>query len=489
MTSITIVGVSLLLLLLLYRYVLLPFFFSPLSKIPNAHFSAPIFPLWIWSERRNGTGVRTLLALHEKHGPVVRLGPNEISVNSAEALRTIYIGGFEKYKWYHDFFMNYGTPNMVSMLERKPHSVQKRMVSNVYSKTYLQNSKDLQTISDRLTFDRFLPIMHEVAEHGGELDVMDFMQAVGMDFTSAYLFGLSNGSDFMHNVDYRHRWLEEYKVFKTQLPRDRAHGEVETWCFSMCEAAERSLQSEKVRDDPSVTQPVVYGRMAQSLRDSAQSDNLSLKPTIVTAASEMLDHLIAGHETSGITLTYLMHELSQRPYLQDRLRTELLTLTPPIIYPVRHDTTNANGRHECLLPSPRSIDALPLLNNILTETLRLYAAAPAQQPRVTPFSPTGTTIEGYANIPGGVRVSANAHSLHRNAAVFPQPLEWRPERWDASEEKREEMKRWFWAFGSGGRMCLGSNFAIQGGFAPFYLFFLFALVVWLCRRYTPADGR
>ena len=29
-------------------------------------------------------------------------------------------------------------------------------------------------------------------------------------------------------------------------------------------------------------------------------------------------------------------------------------------------------------------------------------------------------------------------------------------------EKREEMKRWFFAFGAGGRMCLGSNFAVQG---------------------------
>jgi unspecific monooxygenase len=24
------------------------------------------------------------------------------------------------------------------------------------------------------------------------------------------------------------------------------------------------------------------------------------------------------------------------------------------------------------------------------------------------------------------------------------------------------MRRWFWAFGSGGRMCVGSNLALQG---------------------------
>lgn len=470
MASLTIIGVSLLLLFLLYRYVLFPIFFSPLSKIPNAHFSVPILPLWIRSKRKTGPAVRTLFALHEKHGPVVRLGPNEISINSAEALRTVYIGGFEKQRWYLDAFVNYGTPNLVSMLEHKPHSVQKRMVSNVYSKSYLQSSSDLHTVSNRLIFDRLLPILQQVAERGGELDVLDFTQAVGMDFTSAYLFGLSIGTNFMHNVEYRHHWLEVYKTFKTQLPQDRAGGEVERWCLAMCEAAERFIHSdEKASEDPSETQPVVYARLAKSLRDSALSDDPSLKPSILTAASEMLDHLIAGHETSGITLTYLMYELSRRPDLQDRLRAELLTLHPPIVYPGDRSTdaiaTDENTVHSHRLPSPRSIDALPLLNNILQETLRLYAAAPAQQPRITPsHPPTGTTIDGYANIPGGVVVSANAHSLHRNKAVFPEPEAWRPERWDGSEGKREEMKRWFWAFGSGGRMCLGSHFALQGGF-------------------------
>lgn len=461
MASLTIIGVSLLLLLLLYKYFLFPIFFSPLSKIPNAHFSASILPLWIWSERRNSTAVRTLLALHEKHGPVVRLAPNEISVNSAEALRTVYIGGFEKHRWYLDPFVNYGTPNMFTMLGHKPHSVQKRMVSNLYSKSHLQSSIDLQAISDCLFFDRFLPIMHEVDKHGGEMDVLEFMQAVSMDFTSAYLFGLSNGTDFMNDAAYRRHWLEEFKTFKVRLPQERAGGEIERWCLSMCEAAERFMNLEKARDGPLETQPVVYGRLAQSLREAAQSDAPSLKPTMMTAASEMLDHLVAGHETSGIALTYLMHELSQRPDLQDRLRRELLTLSPPPLNPAPNDGANANAGR--CLPSPRSIDALPLLNNILQETLRLYAPAPAQQPRLTPFSPNGTAIEGYGKIPGGVRVSANPYCLHRNAAVFPAPEKWVPERWDVGGERGEEMRRWFWAFGSGGRMCLGSHFALQGG--------------------------
>ena len=481
MASLTIIGVSLLLLLLLYRYFLYPTFFSPLSKIPNAHFSAPILPLWIRSKRQTGTAVRTLHALHQKHGPVVRLAPNEISVNSADALRTVYIGGFEKHRWYLDAFVTFGTAPMVCMLESKPHSVQKRMVSNVYSKSYLQSSKDLQMVAHRLIFHRFLPIMQQVEEHGGELDVLDFMQGVGMDFMSAYLFGLSNGTNFMNDAEYRRHWIQEYQTFKMQHPQERADGEIERWAFAMSEAADRFIHSEKAKDDPSETQPVVYERLANALQESKQFDAPNLKPIIVRTASEMLDHLIAGHETSGITLTYLMYELSQRPYLQDRLRNELLTLDPPIIYPGSNDNTNENAK-EHHLPSSHSIDALPLLNNILQETLRLYAAAPGQQPRMTPFSPKGTTIEGYTGIPGGVMVSANAHSLHRNQEIFPEPESWRPERWDgdAGGKKVEEMKRWFWTFGSGGRMCLGSHFAIQGTCCPVLLHRFLFLCLFNC---------
>lgn len=456
MLSLTITGVALLALLFLYKYIIVPAFLSPLAKIPNAHFSAPVSSLWMSSKRRTGAGTRAIYALHEKHGPAVRLGPNEISVCTPAALKTIYIGGFKKARWYLDAFVNFGRTNIVSMLEHKPHSIQKRMVSNVYSKSFLQTSEDLQTVSERLMFDRFLPIMHSVADKGFEMDILDFAQAVGMDMTSAYLFGYTNGSDFMNNIDYRRYWIKEYATFKDQLPAERFNGEVEKFCFSMCEAADNFMHSEKAKENPLATQPVVYGRLAQSLTDASPSKPDS-KQIMVNAASEMLDHLIAGHETSGITMTYLMHEMSKQPALQDRLRNELRTLKPSMVYSDNDPTKNDEGNQR--LPSPRALDALPLLDIILQETLRLYAAAPAQQPRVTPDVPNGTTIEGYSNIPGGVRISANAYTLHRNSTVFPEPLKWIPDRWISNN--REEMKRWFWPFGSGGRMCLGSNFAIQ----------------------------
>lgn len=444
---------------LIYKYVVVPAWISPLSRIPNAHFTVPIVPTWMWWKRRAGSATRTIFSLHQRLGPVVRLGPNEISVNSASGLRTIYGGGFEKHRSYLDWFLNYGTPNLVSMLDCESHSNQKRILSHVYSKSYLQSSPDLQTLSSNLLFKRFLPILHSASQNDKPVDILSLSEALGMDFTSGYLFGSANGTNFLINEDYRNHWLELYSIFKNQPPKERASGEIENWCFSMCEAAEALVISDKSLDIPS-TKPVVYGRLFKGLEKSTPS----YRKRNVIIASEMLDHLIAGHETSAITITYLMHELSRQPLLQRKLREELDKLFPPLIYPMSSQTAlNSAADAPGHLPTPFSIDRLPFLNAILQETLRLYAAAPASQPRITPFSSVPTTIEGYTNIPGGVIVSSSAYCLHRNPEVFPEPEKWLPERWlGAEKDKRVEIKRWFWPFGSGGRMCLGNNLAIQG---------------------------
>lgn len=92
----------------IYKYIIYPAFISPLSKIPNAHPLSPFSPLWILWKRFCKEENRTIHAAHVKHGDIVRLGPNEISVNCVDdGIRTIYTGGFEKWPWY-DQFDNFG---------------------------------------------------------------------------------------------------------------------------------------------------------------------------------------------------------------------------------------------------------------------------------------------------------------------------------------------------------------------------------------------
>ncbi|KAL8938979.1 MAG: hypothetical protein Q9216_003605 [Gyalolechia sp. 2 TL-2023] len=413
----------------IYKYIIEPAFISPLAKIPSASLWSSISSQWVTRKRQAKQETRTIYALHQKHGSVVRLGPNEISVNSLEGLRTIYYGGFEKHHWYSDLFVNYGTRNIVTSLDRNSHSIQKRSIANLYSKSYLYDSPDLRVIANDLIHRKFLPIIDLAARQGQSIDIFDLTQGLNMDFTSSFLFGSGNGTSFLQDVDYRRHWFAQYAVFVDQSPRARANGEIEQWCMSMCRAAELTMKSEKPATG---TQPVVYSRLLRSLEmHGADADQISNM-----VASEMLDHMIAGHETSSITLTYLMYEMSQRPSLQKQLRDELLTLDPPVRY--RLDISDTG---EEALPTPKAVDTLPLLDAILHETLRLHTAVPAPQPRVTPEVGGGTSIEGYANIPGGVRVSSNAYTMHRIESVFPNPELWLPERWMKADQKDLERMR------------------------------------------------
>lgn len=87
---------------------------NPLRKIPAAHPLAHFTSLWIHSVRWRSIENAELKSAHNRLGPIICLGPNEISVNCVKGgIREIYAGGFEKgessqgYNWYN-FFSNYG---------------------------------------------------------------------------------------------------------------------------------------------------------------------------------------------------------------------------------------------------------------------------------------------------------------------------------------------------------------------------------------------
>ncbi|CAI7586320.1 hypothetical protein PCG10_002050 [Penicillium crustosum] len=437
---------------LIYHHVINPYFLSPLSSIPNAHFTSPLSSRWIDRKRSTGTEVLAIYALHQKHGPIVRLGPKELSVNSLHGLRVIYTGAFEKHAFYNDVFVNFNTENLVGMTHNAPHAHQKRMLSKTYSKSFLQESSDLRVMSKVILWERLMPILKKAGEGGEVLNVLPLFQAVGMDFTSSFLFGLREGTRYLFNIPEWKIWLDEYERFKYLSRDDRYMGFIEGWCLGFCDRLEASKEQDMLKDEDNLpfTNPVVYDQLRQSLLAQKEHDPRPLKLAI---ASELLDHLVAGHETSGITFTYMMWELSQHPELQAELRKELLTLSPSLRYP---ETDGENP-----LPSPSAIDALPLLDAMVRETLRVHSPAPAQLPRITPNTEKGTTLHGYDHIPGGVRVSSTSYSLHRISDVYPRPLEWLPRRWIDPGDKIHDMRRLFWPFGSGGRMCLGSNFALQ----------------------------
>lgn len=114
---------------------------------------------------------------------------------------------------------------------------------------------------------------------------------------------------------------------------------------------------------------------------------------------EAMNIIIAGTDTSGVTLTYLTWAVLQRPPLQSALEAEVAGLKSDF---TENDLMN-----------------LPLLNATIEETLRLYGAAPSSLPRVVPSG--GTKFAGY-HIPQGVTVDTQAYTFHRDPEIWSDPL-------------------------------------------------------------------
>jgi cytochrome P450 len=109
--------------------------------------------------------------------------------------------------------------------------------------------------------------------------------------------------------------------------------------------------------------------------------------------------IIAGTDTTGVTLTYLTWAVLQRPELQRKLEEEVATLPEEFM--------------------EKDVVELPLLNAIVEETHRLYGAAPSSLPRVVPKG--GSHLGGHY-IAEGTTVSTQAYTFHRDENIWSDPL-------------------------------------------------------------------
>jgi cytochrome P450 len=354
---------------------------------------------------------------------------------------------------------------MFSTGRNKAHSTRKRMLSNVYSKSVITTSPALLAQVSTIVYDRFLPRLASAFsnEDSGVLNISPLLNAAPMDIVSGYIFGLSSSSNLVNDPKqlswfldlYNSRrsfnfWPQELPAFTSFVKKwfgyrlvpqwvDKANEDIEDWTKGMCESAAKVISqgAANIADTP-----VVYEQLSGALSKEARKNGEDGEDRISLAASEVLDQIAAGFDTSGITLIYVIHELSRNTQIQSRLQRELHALSSPIL-----------PSSSPILPDGKAIDALPFLHAVIWETLRLHPAIPGPQPRVSP--PQGCHLgsgDDVFYVPGGVRVSASAGLLHMNEEVYSQAHAWKPERWLElekldNEKKRDMESRWFWAFG------------------------------------------
>jgi cytochrome P450 len=170
------------------------------------------------------------------------------------------------------------------------------------------------------------------------------------------------------------------------------------------------------------------------LMDASDEDGEQLEDQMIR--DQVMTLLFAGHDTTTSTVAFMFYELARHPDIVTALREE-------------QDRVLGDERPDAgLLMSGR----LALLEMVLDETLRKYPPAwIGARKSVDSYEFAGHTV------PGGAYVNYTSWVSHHLPDVFPEPEEFRPERF-APEAKAALPKGAYVPFGAGSRTCIGMRF-------------------------------
>lgn len=150
---------------------------------------------------------------------------------------------------------------------------------------------------------------------------------------------------------------------------------------------------------------------------------------------EVVTMLIAGTQTTADALSWACDLLSRHPHVLRRLQAEL---------------DGTLGDREVRYAD---LGNLRYLRQVITETLRLYPSTWMLMRR-----PVVDVDLGMWTIPAGSIVLFSIYALQRDPALYEQPEQFNPDRWDP-ERSADIQRSAYIPFGSGVRGCAGEQFA------------------------------
>ncbi|KAI0645492.1 cytochrome P450 [Trametes meyenii] len=169
---------------------------------------------------------------------------------------------------------------------------------------------------------------------------------------------------------------------------------------------------------------------------------------------EIATILLAGHESTAITLSWFMFRVASHQNVQEKLREELFSISAEE-------------------PTVEQLSGLKYLDNVVREVVRLHPATPSSVrmaikddtlPLGVPIGVNGVTRERIW-VPKGTPIVIPILGMNRDIALWGDDAhKFRPERWDALPETVSAIPG-VWAntltFGGGPHGCLGYRFSVN----------------------------
>ncbi|KAL8726830.1 MAG: hypothetical protein Q9166_006446 [cf. Caloplaca sp. 2 TL-2023] len=379
------------------------------------------------SEKERVEVLREWFGLHRKYGKVVRIGPNEIDIADGAALGPIYVdkGGFLKTSNYHKFYVD-GFPSIFSSSDPAYRAPRAKAVAPLFSIAAIRRDSD--RISECV--GRFVRHLQKLKDNsnGAPIDLQAPARVLGFNVMSAYLF--------------RHEYpdMREEVKEKSLLPWLNAFVDTsQLFCFPnrlfepLIMKMERwrpqkdlEAKSAKAVHDYALNLPFDSSDKGDSFPGKLYQHGIPREQIV----SECKDVMFAGLHSFGALLATTFWYLAKDTNVYNRLREEI----------IEHRGIDID------------IQQLPYLSGVVKEGMRL-APVTNGLPRVVPSS--GWEFDGH-HLPAGTVVAIAAPQLFFNPDVFPDPMVFRPERW---EQPSAEMQRDLVPFSVGIRKCIAKNLA------------------------------
>ncbi len=262
----------------------------------------------------------------------------------------------------------------------------------------------------------------------GSFRAQRLTQDISLEVIIRAVFGIEEPERVRRFREVLVAYLESYTPLLTMVvPLRRSFGGVGPWARFQRHAAELdqllSVELASRRGNEAGHTDILSLLLAARDEDGQPMTDVELKDELRTL-------LLAGHETTAISMAWALHYVHRLPEVRQRLLEELAPLGPA--------------------PEAEALARLPYLGAVCDEALRIHpVVAVVGRRTLAPF-----TLRGH-ELPPGTGIMVGICLVHANPELYPEPERFRPERF--LERKYSPFE--YMPFGGGARRCIGAAFA------------------------------
>ncbi|CAC9972752.1 cytochrome P450 [Flavobacterium panici] len=266
------------------------------------------------------------------------------------------------------------------------------------------------------------------------IDLFPVMSNLAFNVVAKSLFQLSTAENKFHRIKFIIEEVQNFLIKEIRLPH-------KAWWFSLSGQVKKHLML--AEENNRIIREIIEERkvskeeindllnMLLETRYEDTGEGMSIEQLV----DEIKVLFIAGHETTANALTFTLHLLGRNPEVQQKIFDEIIE--------IESQTENVIEQ----------LQKMTYTNAVLNESMRLYPPA-----WITDRQNIEDDSLAQFKIKKGTLIGVSFYELHRNPKYWNDPDEFIPERF-LGEQKKESMQ-YFYPFGAGPRMCIGTGFAI-----------------------------